>query len=168
MPYDQQRHHRRSIRLKGYDYSQAGAYFVTICIERRMCLLGAIRDGDVCHNPAGEMVTAVWSELAAHYPGVDTDEFIIMPNHVHGIILLVEPDEGPGLTLGDVVHRFKTLTTSQYAQGVKELGWEPFPGRLWQRNYYERIVRNERELQATRAYIIGNPFHWVQDEYHMT
>ena len=117
-------------------------------------------------NPAGEMITAVWSELATHYPGVGADEFILMPNHIHGIVVLFEPDDGPNLSLGDVVHRFKTLTTSRYAQGVKEQGWEAFPGRLWQRNYYERIIRNGRELQATRAYIIGNPFNWSQDEYH--
>ncbi|MFP4040814.1 MAG: hypothetical protein ACLFS7_09760, partial [Desulfosudaceae bacterium] len=89
MKFNSKIHHRRSIRLQGYDYSQAGAYFVTICTQNRECLFGDIADGEMRLNDAGQMVQTVWDEIPAHYPGIDIDAFIIMPNHIHGIIVLV-------------------------------------------------------------------------------
>ena len=198
MTYDSQKHHRRSIRLKGYDYSQAGAYFITICTQNRACLFGDVADGEMRLNPAGRMVETVWNELACFYPGVDIDGFVVMPNHIHGIVLVGaaprgRPDSGqppdPGqprgvaptlpsqgvappsslegvaatLSLPDVVHRFKTLTTKRYADGVKHFGWTPFPGRVWQRNYYEHIIRNEESLNRIRQYILDNPAQWAID-----
>ncbi len=203
MTYDPHKHHRRSIRLKGYDYTQAGAYFVTICTQNRECLFGEVVDGEMRLNAAGQMIQSVWNELPAFYPGVDIDEFVVMPNHIHGIIVLVgatpcgrpvtppndhpvgatpcgRPEPGqaqgrhrglplptvtamPTLSLPDVVHRFKTLTTKRYADGVKQLGWPPFPGRLWQRNYYEHIIRNEESLNRLRQYIANNPAQWQSD-----
>jgi hypothetical protein len=80
---------RRSIRLQGYDYSQAGAYFVTICAQNRECLFGDIADGEMRLNDAGQMVQTVWDEIPAHYPGIDIDAFVVMPNHIHGIIVIV-------------------------------------------------------------------------------
>lgn len=163
-------HHRRSIRLKGYDYTQAGTYFVTICVQHRMCLLGEICDKIMRHNAAGQMIQAVWNELPQHYPGVAIDAFVAMPNHVHGIILLTGIDQvnadqttAPVLSLPEVVHRFKSLTTAQYRKGVSEGGWKPFPGKLWQRNYYEHIVRDATELNHIRDYIARNPAHWAED-----
>jgi len=197
-----ERHHRRSIRLKGYDYRQAGAYFVTICTQDRAFLFGQVVHDEMQLNDAGKMVYDVWNDLPAFYPGVQTDAFIVMPNHIHGIIILVGadprvcpnagpracPDSGPRacpgqpsvgvgpraysgqpqggaptLGLPDVVHRFKTMTTKRYADGVRRLGWEPFRGRLWQRNYYEHIIRNEKSLNRIREYILTNPMRWELD-----
>lgn len=186
MRYDPDRHHRRSIRLKGFDYSSVGAYFVTVCVQGRRGLFGELVDGKMHLSPAGEMVLEVWNQMPEHYPGVGTDAFVGMPNHIHGIIVLGNvgaaprgrPDprgragvggqaQGPaptGLTLPDVVHRFKTLTTSRYVRGVKESGWPPFDKRLWQRNYYERVIRDEDELRAIREYIVHNPLGSDTDE----
>jgi putative transposase len=180
-------HHRRSIRLDGYDYAESGAYFVTICTQDHLCLFGEIVGGDMRANGAGNVVQRVWDELSSHYPGVETDAFVVMPNHVHGIIVLAPVGAGPcacpdwdrsregqprgvaptsglrAMSLGDVVARFKTLTTTRYADGVRHSGWLPFPGRLWQRNYYEHIIRNERALNHIRRYIMENPHRWAQD-----
>jgi putative transposase len=200
MRFHPERHHRRSIRLKGYDYRRAGAYFVTICTQDRAFLFGQVVHDEMQLNDAGKMVYNVWNDLPAFYPGVQTDAFIVMPNHIHGIIILVGadprvcpaqpsvgvgprayPDAGPRaypgqpqemgqpqgvaptLGLPDVVHRFKTMTTKRYADGVKRLGWEPFRGRLWQRNYYEHIIRNEESLNRIREYILTNPMRWALD-----
>jgi len=174
--FDPERLHRRSIRLKGYDYSQPGAYFITICTQDRACLFGEVVDGEMRLNDAGQMVQDVWDELPAFYPSVQTDAFIVMPNHIHGIIILVGadpcvcPDEigqpqmiAPRLSLPDVVHRFKTMTTKRYIDGVKKFGWTPFRRRLWQRNYYEHIIRNDHALQRIREYIWTNPLRWHLD-----
>ncbi|GKT06731.1 transposase [Desulforhabdus sp. TSK] len=188
---------RRSIRLQGYDYSQAGAYFVTICTQNRECLFGEIVDGEMRLNAAGVMVQTVWDEIPVHYSGIDIDEFVVMPNHIHGIIAIVgaapcgrpfrgqahdgqarnAPPQGgqarggqargpapTRLSLSDVVHRFKTMTTKLYVDGVKQSGWPPFPGRLWQRNYWEHIVRNQSEMDRIREYILNNPAQWELDK----
>ena len=167
------RQHRRSIRLRDYDYSQGGAYFVTICTQNRECLFGDVADGDMRLNDAGRMIQAVWDEIPTNYSGIETDEFAIMPNHIHGIVIIVGATpcgrphtgqaqvlgqaQGPApttmLSLSDVMHRFKTMTTKRYTDGVKQFGWPTFPGRLWQRNYYEHIIRNDDELNRIREYI---------------
>ena len=90
MRFDPERHHRRSIRMAGYDYSQAGAYFVTICVASNACLLGEIVDGEVILSEAGEIVLATWASLPARFPGLELDAFVVMPNHVHGIIVLMD------------------------------------------------------------------------------
>jgi putative transposase len=194
MPYDPNKHHRRSIRLQGYDYSQAGAYFVTMCTQNRELLFVA--------DEVVDMIQRWWNKLPEKFPGVETDAFVIMPNHSHGIIVTVgvNPRVDPGQTreygqthgsaptnpaptnpaptnpaptnpaptndaptLGTIIQWFKTMTTNEYIRGVKELNWPPFPGKLWQRNYYEHIIRNDRELNAIRQYIIDNPAKWEQD-----
>ena len=161
MPYDPLRHHRRSIRLKGYDYSQAGAYFITICTQNRVCLLNV--------SAVDAMIGHWWEELPNKFLAVTLDAFVVMPNHLHGIVMLLEsenPGSIPTPKLGQVVQWFKTMTTNAYIHGVKEAGWEPFEGRVWQRNYYEHIIRNERELEAIRLYIAANPENWTADENH--
>ena len=185
MTYDPEKHHRRSIRLKDYDYSQTGFYFVTICTQNRKSLFGEILDGEMRLNDAGQMIQSVWNELPQHYTGVEVDEFVVMPNHVHGIIILnvgagpsacpdnMQPElqarkgqprgVAPTLSLPDLVHRFKSLTTSRYRLGVTQNGWLTFPGRLWQRNYYEHIIRNENDLDEIREYIINNSLKWELD-----
>ena len=196
MPYDPNRHHRRSIRLKGYDYSQAGAYFITLCTQDRACLFGKVVNGEMRLNDAGRMVLAEWNMLPERFPHVVLDAFVVMPNHVHGIVVITNPatDDtattaptivGTGLvpvpddgattrvaptvgdivapTVGDIVGAFKSRVTVEYIRGVKTSGWPPFRGRLWQRNYYEHIIRNERALNAIRQYIIENPRRWQMD-----
>ena len=180
-PYNPETHRRRSIRLKDYDYSQAGAYFVTICTQERACLFGEVVDGEMRLSEAGWMVHAIFEELSVFYSGVDTDAFAILPNHIHGVIVLRGTDvvgatpcgrpdagqaQGPAptrLSLPDVVHRFKTLTTKRYADAVKDCGWPPFAGRIWQHNYYEHIIRNEASLNRIRQYIVDNPARWAFD-----
>ena len=145
MSFDPGKHHRRSIRLKQYDYTQTGAYFVTACTQNRECFFGEIVDGVMRLTDVGEMIQKVWQELSEYYAGVGIDAFTIMPNHIHGIIVLTPVGAGPGacpatgrprgvaptvMSLPDVVHRFKSLTTALYRQGVNENGWVPFYNRL--------------------------------------
>jgi len=283
MRFDPERHCRRSMRLKGYDYSQAGAYFVTICTQGRACLFGEVVDGEMRLNDAGRMVVAEWERLPALFPNVVLDAFVVMPNHIHGIVILTDPADdatdgataigatisgattggaatggattggattrvapttagddadpvgaglvpalstmagddatpvGAGLvpapstpalsvpapsvptpsmpapstpalsvpapsvpvpstpapstpalstpapTLGDVIGAFKSRVTVEYIRGVKTFGWTPFDRRLWQRNYYEYIIRHEETLNCIRRYIAENPIRWAFD-----
>lgn len=172
---DRNTHRRGSIRLHGYDYSQHGIYFITICTQDHLNLFGKIANGAMHENEAGMMVRSVWEDLPSFYPGTETDEFVVMPNHVHGIVAVVKtaPDGhsdsgGPsaqvrGLSLPDIVHRYKTLTTKRYSDAVEQLQWPRYPGRLWQRNYYEHIVRDESSLNQFRQYILDNPAQWADD-----
>ncbi len=159
MTFDPERHHRRSIRLRGYDYSLSGAYFVTVCVQGRAQLLGDIWDGRMVPSEAGRMVEDVWTQLASRFPCVELDAFTLMPNHVHGIVLI----DRSTVPLGDVVGAFKSVTTHEYVVGVKGPGWPAFERRLWQRNYYEHVVRDEDELNRIRDYILVNPMRWELD-----
>jgi putative transposase len=181
MTFNPDIHHRRSLRLQNYDYSQSGAYFVTVCIQHRVCLFGNISGNAIIPNDAGRMVDKWWNELGNKFPSINTDAFAIMPNHIHGILAFVgatlcgrpettlhgRPEDGHphrgAPTLGDMMDWFKTMTTNDYIRGVKEHHWTPFSGRLWQRNYYEHIVRNEEDLNNIRAYILNNPAGWDKD-----
>ncbi|MBN1947191.1 MAG: transposase [Bradymonadales bacterium] len=169
MMYDPDRHHRRSIRLRGYDYSQAGAYFVTMCVQGRACLFGAVVDGEMRWNDVGKMIEHWWLELNAKFPGVETDEYAVMPNHFHGIVVIVGTEQGPpgegptGPAVPTIVQWFKTMTTNAYLRGVKTSGWTPFPWKLWQRNYYEHIIRDDDDLHRIRQYILDNPSQWDLD-----
>ena len=169
-------HHRRSIRLADYDYASEGAYFVTICTQKRENLFGAIVDSEMRLNEAGRMVEKWWHELPEKFPQIEIDEHIVMPNHFHGIVVIVGadlcvcPDEGAHAgaplqrsALGDIVRWFKTMTTNEYIREVKQNGWTPFPGKLWQRNYYEHVIRNELSLNDIRLYIQTNPACWAED-----
>ncbi len=164
-------HHRRSIRLKNYNYAKSGAYFVTICAQNRTCLFGDVKDGEMLLNDAGRMVAKWWLELAVKLPTVTLDSFVAMPNHIHGIIGIeierdVYRDQGAhaGAPLPTMIQWFKTMTTNEYIRGVKTGDYRPFDRRVWQRNYYEQIVRNETELDTIRYYIANNPLKWGQDE----
>lgn len=177
--FDLSIHHRHSLRLQGFDYTQEGAYFVTVCLQELACLFGDVSDGKMILNDTGKMVQAIWNDIPSHYAGIDTDACVIMPNHIHAIIVIVgaspcgRPDwdigqaQGPAptkLSLADVIHRFKTMTTKCYADGVKQKDWPPFRGRLWQRNYYEHVIRDEASLNLIRQYIMDNPSRWAEDE----
>lgn len=170
MKYNPEIHHRRSIRLKGYDYSQAGLYFITICTQHRQCLFGRVAKGEMGMNDAGEMVTQQWHDLTNRFNQIELHEFIVMPNHCHGIIEMTGgvPLVGTltGMTVGNIVGAFKSLTTNAYIKGVNQRGWEVFNGKLWQRNYYERIIRNQEAYLRISRYIQTNPLRWQKDIYH--
>jgi REP element-mobilizing transposase RayT len=168
MRFNPELHHRHSLRLHGYDYTQAGAYFVTICTQHKACVLGEIVGGEM-QLTTGRMVQRVWNDMPQYYLAVDVDAFVVMPNHIHGIIVLTVgaglracPTPGrpqgvaPTMSLPMVVHRFKSLTTTWYRR-------ELLAGRLWQRNYYEHIIHDEEELNRIRNYIVNNPLQWELD-----
>ncbi len=173
---------RKSNRLQHHDYSQAGYYFVTLCTQNRKELFGAIIDSQMITNAAGGMVRKTWNELPIFYHGIQIDQFQVMPNHIHGIIVVVGdgpravpheprplPDgqpQGvvPTLSLSNVIHRFKTLTTKLYIQGVHKKGWQPFNAKLWQRSFYDHVIRDEQSLHDVREYIQYNPLNWESDE----
>jgi putative transposase len=166
MKYDPAKHHRRSIRLKGYDYSQPGWYFVTICTQHRALLFGQVLQGSMVLSVAGKMVNRIWSEIPEYYPGIEIDEFQIMPDHFHGIIHITGPSQGISpteqISTPQVVQRFKSLTTRLYIDGVRTQQWPTFDKRVWQRNYYEHIVRSEKSLERIRKYIRENPMKWQE------
>jgi len=157
---------RRSIRLQGYDYSQAGAYFITICTQGRECIFGEIVDGTMRLNDAGQIVASSWEWLAAQYDHVVLDTWEIMPNHIHGIIVITDNCRGGSRTaptgrrkpIGRLIGAFKTVST----KSINEM--QETPGtKLWQRNYYEHIIRDEDELDSIREYIVANPAQWDID-----
>jgi len=175
--YNPKKHNRRSIRLKGYDYSQAGQYFITTCIQNRACLLGRVEDGAMQLNDAGKMVKEEWLKLLERFPNIRLHEFVVMPNHFHGILEIVDgpplgqpqgigPTEvGPKRkTLGDMVGAFGSITTGEYIRGVKNHNWQRFDRKLWQRNYWEHIIRNENAFNNISQYIKNNPRKWQEDK----
>jgi len=229
MTYNPQKHHRQSIRLKGYDYSQAGLYFITICCQDRACLFGEIvgannyspknemdvspeNEMDMYHSPkmelndAGKIASQCWLDIPKHFPNVILHEFIIMPNHIHGIVELVgannhSPENGmdvhhspenimdvspdnemdvsngngakingaknfsplrsPSKTIGSVVRGYKIGVTKWFRANINFQ-----PPRIWQRNYYEHIIRNEQSYQTISNYIIDNPAKWNDDKFY--
>jgi putative transposase len=165
---------RRSLRLKGYNYAQPGAYFVTICVRDRECLLGKVVDDKMVLNDAGRIVAESLAWLADRYPCVALDESIVMPNHLHGIIL-IEDDircRGGSRTaptrsalpiarkpLGRLVGAFKTVSTRR----INALRERP-GSRFWQRNYYEHVIDGDDEMNRIRDYIANNPYSWETDQ----
>jgi REP element-mobilizing transposase RayT len=220
--YNPQIHHRRSIRLKGYDYSRAGLYYITICVQDRVCLFGEIVGRKMVLNDPGKMIEKWYYELGNKFPDISCHEMFVMPNHFHCIIenvksvgadLCVCPNDENGQThmgqtnigqthmgqtnigqthmgqtnigqthmgqtnigqthrfapTGSPLHRvmqwFKTMTTNEYIRGVKKSGWQPFNGKLWQRNYWEHIIRNDGSYHRIAKYIINNPAKWMDDK----
>jgi putative transposase len=203
MTFDPQKHHRRSIRLKGYDYTQPGAYFITVVTHDRQCLFGEIVDGQMRLNEYGEIVRAEWFQTAIVRPYVMLypDEFVMMPNHVHGILWIVDvgatrrvapspiapppvapppiapsPVAPPPIapspvappiihprgpmagSVGAIIGQFKSITAKRI-NALRNIPGQP----VWQRNYYERIIRDERALNAIRRYILNNPANWTKD-----
>jgi len=180
MSFDPAVHHRRSIRLKNYDYSKPGYYFVTIVVRDRKCVLGEVRDGEVRLSRVGEMVRDVWQGLSDHFPGMALDEFVVMPNHLHGVVVINPTNDrnvsvgatfmAPHVrcsmrrmgamnrapTLGEVVRRFKAVS----ARAIHRGGFGAF---VWQRNYHEHIIRSDLSLTAVRNYILCNPTEWDLD-----
>ena len=190
MKYDPAKHHRRSIRLKGYDYAQPGAYFITICVQNRECVLGEIENGEMRLNEAGKIVAECWQAIPAHFALAGLDLFAVMPNHLHGIITIADGDpagkgeasadgapEMPALSKADasplrvvgtqsgslsaIIQNFKSIS-SRRLNAVRSTPGVP----IWQRNYYEHIVRDEADLACIRAYLQNNPAKWALDQLH--
>ncbi len=174
---------RRALRLRDFDYTQAAAYFVTVCTHHRACLFGEILDGKMHLHEPGRIVQAAWQALPQHYPHLCLDAFVVMPNHVHGVIILAPAEDARvGLTAaGDVGAGFKPAPTEfptvARRHGLPEIvrAFKTFSARrvnaaraalgkpLWQRNYYEHVVRNEDDLSRIREYIDLNPLQWDLD-----
>ncbi len=174
---------RKSLRLKEYDYSQPGYYYVTLCTYNKECLFGYIADEVMVLNSKGKMVETYWLKLLDKFPDVELVEFIVMPNHIHGIIQLIAPNsiigsdlrvypadkqiqcEYTGSSLYQIIQWFKTMTTNVYIKQVKQGRWQAFDKRIWQRSYYEHVIRNDEELIKIREYIQNNPLKWSEDKY---
>ncbi len=185
MMYNPDKHHRRSIRLKGYDYTQPGAYFITACTHRWGTIFGEIIDGKMRLNPLGRVVQAEWLKTAQIRSNVQVDEFIVMPNHVHGIIMIMDSGDTARsipTAIADTAHRIPTVeqfgkpvsgSLPTIVRAFKSAATRRInilrstPGRtVWQRKYYEHIVRSERSLNRIREYIHYNPQRWHLDRYH--
>ncbi len=268
MKYNPAIHNRRSIRLKTYDYSKAGLYFITFCVQNRELLFGAIENDVMFLNDAGKMIYAEWEKLPERFTNIQLHEFVVMPNHFHAILEIVgatlvvardtlvvaqnahheeikndeeapvgatlvvardnlvvaqnahpeetknnedipvgatlvvardTPNDNDGAiesnnnptddhsqspsgattrvaptdmvipannTLGEIIGAFKSTTTVEYIKGVKNSGWQPFDGKLWQRNYFEQIIRNQEAYENITDYIINNPSQWKEDKFY--
>ncbi|OGW77090.1 MAG: hypothetical protein A3J52_02965 [Omnitrophica bacterium RIFCSPHIGHO2_02_FULL_49_9] len=161
---------RKPLCLKGYDYSIEGLYFVTICVQNRIHLFGNVVVGadqrvgpKIALNSVGEMIQSWWEKIPGRFANIGLDPFVIMPNHIHGIIAIQGRTHGSAPTLARMIQWFKTMTTNDYIRGVRQHRWAPFAGTLWQRSYYEHIVRNEDDLNQIRQYILDNHAKWEQD-----
>ena len=151
---------RRPIRLQGYDYGRPGRYFITVVTSGREELFGMVVDGAMRLSAEGACVADVWATLPRRYAQVSLDAFVVMPNHVHGIVI-IEPDSDQGTKrapLPEVIRAFKTYSARR-VNGMRHMSGNP----LWQRNYYERIIRDDYEFQNVRRYIEDNPVHWRDD-----
>ena len=170
MYFMKQIHNRKGLRLYGYDYSMAGYYFITICAQNRKCMFGKIHNGQMFANDAGILVENIWNKLPQRFPNIELDVFIVMPNHFHGIIAIMDNDVGAihelplhsrttrrRMLLPKIIGYFKMNTAKQInsIHGTY--------GKIWQRNYYDHIIRNENDLNRIREYIINNPNKWNTD-----
>ncbi len=172
---------RRSIRLAGYDYAQPGGYFVTICTQDREPLLGEVFEMEMHLSEVGHIASEEWVRSAQIRPGLTLDEFIVMPNHIHGIVVITDvvgahscaplpdaplPDaplrQRQPRSLPSFVAQFKATATRRINDRRGTPGTQ-----VWQRNYYEHIVRNDEELERIRQYIESNPAHWAEDDYYI-
>ena len=152
---------RDTIRYPGHDYSQPGAYFITLCTQGRRQLFGYVDDHGMHPNDVAAMVEATWRSLPQRFPGIALDGMIIMPDHLHGVLFLgADPDIEAKPPLGDVVSYFKGQSTIRYFDEVRRGVWPRVDRRLWQQKYFDRIVRSERELERIRWYIESNPARW--------
>lgn len=172
-------HHRRSIRLQGYDYSRAGAYFVTICAHNRECLFGDIIDGEMRLNDFGRIVAAEWIRSGELRSEIETGEYVVMPNHFHGIVMIddtvgangIRPVlhtpatngrfRSPSKNVGSMVRGFKSSVTKQI-NVIRNTPDIP----VWQRNYYEHVIRDDADYTRIAEYVADNPCRWAEDRLH--
>jgi REP element-mobilizing transposase RayT len=187
MKYNPDIHHRKSIRFKGYDYTQAGAYYITICTYQRQCLFGEIVAGVMHLNLISETLQNCWHRLPQHFPFIELDAFVIMPNHLHGIILITDdkttnknqlfkqpivqsvssaqiptlPKGTESGSLAALVQNFKSIVTRKINRLTRNYGT------IWQQGYHEEIIRDERAYNNIRKYIVENPLKWHEDENYI-
>jgi putative transposase len=185
MSYDPAKHHRRSNRLKGYDYSRAGAYFITICTHQRQCLFGEIIDREMQLNQYGDAIANEWQKSASIRKEIELDMWVIMPNHFHGIVIITNNENPVGanghsplpnhstLTNHSSLPRMKPRSISSLMTGFKSATTKHInilrdsPGTpVWQRNYYDHIIRDEESLNKIRQYVFNNPLSWEVDQLH--
>ncbi len=161
---------RRSIRLKNYDYSKPGYYFLTICSFKKRCLFGKIEGNQVLLSQIGKVIEKCWNDIPRHFPTTAMDQCTVMPKHIHGILVINRfrrgeaclaptPDEEPKTGLSNIVASFKSAVSKR----VNELRGTQGES-VWQRNYYEHVVRDEGDLYKIREYISNNPLQWALDE----
>ncbi len=177
MRFDPDKQHRQSILLRGYDYSQAGAYFITVCTQGRECLFGEIIDGNMRLNGYGRVVGDEWLRSTEIRREIELDEWVVMPNHIHAIIAIINHRRGDRpvaptreniqshrlrgprpKSISALLAGFKSAVTKQINQ-IRRTPSVP----VWQRNYYEHVIRNEHELTRIRQYIANNPAQWALD-----
>ncbi len=182
MAFDRERRHRRSIRLPAYDYTAPGPYFVTVCTHERLCLFGDVIDDEMRLNETGRIVRDEWMRSADIRREIVLDEFVVMPNHVHGIVMICEPvgatgrsplhvaprsspaqSGPPPRSLGSFIGGVKSAITTRVnaLHGTRGVT-------VWQRNYYEHVIRDEAELRRIREYIQCNPLRWAIDRENPT
>jgi putative transposase len=173
---------RKNIRLKDFDYSQNAYYFITICTQNREHFFGQVINGEMVLNHAGEMVEKICLKLENEFPYIKIDKYVFMPNHFHVIIAIVgadsisarnqinvsinQADIESAPTIGDIIQCFKRQTTIEYIKGVKNGIYPPFKNRIWQRGYYDHIIRNEQDYKEIGEYIENNPLKWELDKYY--
>jgi putative transposase len=168
------RRRRRSIRLKDFDYTAGALYFLTLCADRRRCIFGKVEEGETRLNSLGRMVEDEWIRSLEMRRHIDLDAFVVMPNHFHAIVALFDqgarsaPLRGKSFRdgmqatgLASLVAGFKAAVTRRASHALPQLRMP-----VWQRNYYEHIVRDERDLQRIRDYVAANPARWEEDSYH--
>ncbi|MEH2077105.1 MAG: transposase [Nostoc sp.] len=184
MPYDPQKHHRHSIRLKGYDYTQHGAYFITICTKGWQCLFGKVVNGEMQLNSLGNIAFNCWQTIPAHFPHIELDTFVVMPNHLHGILIIT--DNPVGARHCRALNQHLDHNTEKFGKPVRgsistvigsyksvvskriNIIWQTKRQSIWQRNFYEHIGREEKSLDNIREYIVNNPQHWADDPENTT
>ena len=152
--------HRKRLRAVNYDYDSAGLYFVTICTHHMEHRFGTVTAGQVELSDAGHLIGATWSAIPSRHDGVGMDAWILMPNHLHGIVVLGTVPDVTVPTLGTIVGQFKSLTTVEYTRKVNKGTFPRFDRTLWQRGFHDHIIRSEASLTTAREYIAGNPARW--------
>lgn len=155
---------RTPLRLGDWDYTQPAMYHITVCIADRTNRLANPVGSAVRLTDAGAMVEHHLVSLPQRFDSVEIDSYVVMPNHIHFIIEMnLEKIDSSGTDLSEPIQAFKSLTTREYGVGVRQHGWPPYRGILWQKRYFETIVRNERALDRHRRYIASNPANWWRD-----
>lgn len=165
--YDLRKHNRRSLRLQGYDYSGNGAYFITICAHNREHRFGSVTNGTMLLNEFGEIAAEQWLRLDQRFENMSAGVFVVMPNHVHGVLHITQDPphagqpQGFAPTVGDIVGSYKSLVVKECLKLCRLR--DDTLGKLWQRNYYEHIIRNEVSYNMIADYIFNNPRTWTND-----